>query len=59
MREAIVCEAGILWRRVLRRLEERVGRYLAAGWHLQGLEKYGVVRVCFIAVLERECPELN
>ena len=54
MKEAIVCEAGILWRRVLRRFEERVGRYLAAGWHVKGIDKYGVVRVCFLAVLEKD-----
>lgn len=34
--EAIVCEAGFLWRRVLRRLEKRVNEMLAAGWMMDG-----------------------
>ena len=54
MEERIICEAGFAWRRVLRRLEDRVNAYLRDGWQIRSpLENTGFLRARYIVRLDR------
>jgi hypothetical protein len=55
--ERLVCESGFLWRRVLRRFEERVNEHLKTGWtisHYTGIQEWGFFRSKLLVVLRRE-----
>jgi hypothetical protein len=52
--QIIVCEAGLLWRHVLRRLEARVNELLRVGWRVDCWDQDGFIRRAYIVRLSRE-----
>ena len=54
--ERLVCEAGILWRRTLRRFEQKVNALMEQGYTVgnDGIQEWGFLRCKLLVVLRRE-----
>ena len=53
----LVCEAGLLWRRLFRRLEARVNFLMTQGFTIENVEHWGLLRRSYIVRLRRPRKE--